>query len=253
MLNIKVRGAEAIAAMRDGGLMGGAKAKGAAGAGKVILMGSAPLGVQHQGMMGVAPMGHVMMPVGSGVQPGMQMLATPVNADVVRQGAGGLQVNADIVREGGRRGAEMEAGRGGAVKVGKGGAAAKGAGAKGAGAAACKKGGAMKMVAGVAPGQGAGAAKVAVASGASANLPLVAPKVAVAASQVAAPVAAGAATATKAAAAGTIWNGTGMSLGLGLGLGALGPVLALSALGLCATGIYMYGQRAVLDSTPHAH
>lgn len=43
---------------------------------------------------------------------------------------------------------------------------------------------------------------------------------------------------------GTIWTGTGFSLGLGLGLGALGPVLALGALGLTATGIYLYRKSA---------
>lgn len=55
-----------------------------------------------------------------------------------------------------------------------------------------------------------------------------------------------AATASKSAlaagkaATGTIWSGTGLSLGLGLGLGAVGPALLLGALGLTATGIYLY-------------
>lgn len=59
------------------------------------------------------------------------------------------------------------------------------------------------------------------------------------------PAAAGVKTAALAAgttlpSAGTIWSGTGLSLGLGLGLGALGPAMLLGALGLTATGIYLY-------------
>lgn len=40
--------------------------------------------------------------------------------------------------------------------------------------------------------------------------------------------------------AGTIWTGTGFSLGLGLGLGAMGPILLIAALGLIATGVYLF-------------
>jgi hypothetical protein len=66
----------------------------------------------------------------------------------------------------------------------------------------------------------------------------------------AAPAKTAAAAAVKTAAVagastGTIWTGTGLSLGLGLGLGALGPVLALSALGLTAAGVYMYRRNRV--------
>lgn len=39
---------------------------------------------------------------------------------------------------------------------------------------------------------------------------------------------------------GTIWSGTGTSLGLGVGLGVYGPLLLMAALGLVATGIYIY-------------
>ncbi len=54
----------------------------------------------------------------------------------------------------------------------------------------------------------------------------------------------GAKGALSGAAKGTIWSGKGLSLGLGLGLGALGPVLALGALGLTAAGIYLYRKSA---------
>lgn len=47
----------------------------------------------------------------------------------------------------------------------------------------------------------------------------------------------GAGSVTK---AGTIWSGTGTSLGLGVGLGAYGPLLLMAALGLVATGVYIY-------------
>lgn len=59
----------------------------------------------------------------------------------------------------------------------------------------------------------------------------------------AAPVAAPAIAKTVGAGAvksGTVWSGTGMSLGLGVGMGALGPLLLVSALGLIATGAYVY-------------
>lgn len=85
----------------------------------------------------------------------------------------------------------------------------------------------------------AASGKVAAASGkAAAKAAVVAPVVAGAAlAPGQAALAAGKGAATS---AGTIWTGTGFSLGLGLGLGALGPILVVSALGLIATGVYLY-------------
>jgi hypothetical protein len=65
-------------------------------------------------------------------------------------------------------------------------------------------------------------------------------------------VAKGATLACKGAAAkgsaGTIWTAKGLSLGLGVGLGAVGPFLVLAALGLGATGIYLYRRNKKLDA-----
>ena len=54
------------------------------------------------------------------------------------------------------------------------------------------------------------------------------------------------------AATGTIWSGTGLSLGLGLGLGAVGPAVLLGALGLTATGIYLYRRNRQVELEPEA-
>lgn len=78
------------------------------------------------------------------------------------------------------------------------------------------------------------------ASSAAANVPVLK---AVGASKSAAVTAGKAAT-------GTIWSGTGLSLGLGLGLGAIGPAVLLGALGLTATGIYLYRRNRQVEFQP---